>query len=128
MMKLRLPLALGALMLTAPTQAEDAEAGKIVFNKCLPCHAVGAGAVNKVGPALNGLDGRNAGTMTNYSYSDANKHSGIVWGEVEFKDYIRAPRSKIPGTKMVFAGLASQKDIDNLWAFLSQFNADGGRK
>jgi cytochrome c len=111
-----------------PTSAQDAEAGRIVFNKCLPCHAVGVSAVNKVGPILNGLDGRKAGTVEKYSYSDANKSSGIVWSEVEFKDYIRAPRAKIPNTKMIFPGITNQKDVDNLWSYLAQFNADGSKK
>ena len=111
-----------------PSLAQDAGAGKTVFNKCLPCHAIGPGAVNKVGPELNGLDGRKAGTADNYAYSDANKNSGITWNDAEFKDYIRAPRAKVPNTKMAFAGITNQKDIDNLRAYLAQFKADGTTK
>ena len=59
--------------------AQDVEKGQRSFNKCLPCHAIGPGAENKVGPELNGLDGRQAGTAANFNYSDANKNSGIVW-------------------------------------------------
>lgn len=116
------------LLATLPADAQDADAGKTVFNKCLPCHAIGEGAVNKVGPALNGLAGRKAGTYPGYSYSDSNKKSGITWSEAEFKDYIRAPRSKIPNTKMAFAGLGNDKDIADLWAFLAQFKDDGTKK
>src|SRR5262249_2077373 len=65
--------------------AQDVEKGQRSFFKCLPCHAVGPGAENKVGPELNGLDGRHAGTAANFNYSDANKNSGIVWNEPTFK-------------------------------------------
>jgi len=125
---LALALATFGLLTTLPARAQDADAGKTVFNKCLPCHAIGEGAVNKVGPALNGLDGRKAGTYANYSYSEGNKKSGITWSAAEFKDYIRTPRAKIPNTKMAFAGLTNDTDIANLWAFLAQFKDDGTKK
>src|SRR5438270_9896568 len=83
--------------------AQDIAAGKTSFNKCLACHAVGEGAKNKVGPQLNGLNGRKSGTAEGYSYSEANKNSGITWDEATFKDYIKDPKAKIPGTKMVFS-------------------------
>lgn len=105
--------------------AQDVEKGQRSFNKCLPCHAIGPGAANKVGPELNGLDGRHAGAVASFNYSDANKNSGIVWNEPVFKDYIRSPAAKIPGTKMAFAGVTNPQEIDDLWAYLKQFNADG---
>jgi cytochrome c len=105
--------------------AQDVAAGKTSFNKCLACHAIGEGARNKVGPELNGLDGRKSGTAPDYSYSDANKNSGITWNEAEFKDYIKNPQAKIPGTKMTFAGIKNEKEINDLWAFLSQYDKDG---
>src|SRR6476620_12254340 len=83
--------------------AQDAAAGKTSFNKCLACHAVGEDAKNKVGPALNGLDGRKSGTIGDYSYSEANKKAEITWSEASFKDYIQNPMAKVPGTKMDFA-------------------------
>jgi cytochrome c len=107
---------------------QDAAAGEAVFRQCLPCHSVGEGAKNKVGPELNGLDGRTAGSVEGYSYSDANKGSGITWNEENFKRYIKDPRGVIPGTRMVFAGVKSQKQIDDLWAYLKQFSADGSKK
>src|SRR5215470_17278974 len=82
--------------------AQDAEKGKTVFNVCVVCHAVGPGAQNKIGPVLNGLDGRKAGTVANFDYSDANKNSGIVWNEATFEDYIKNPAAKVPDTKMAF--------------------------
>jgi cytochrome c len=108
--------------------AQDAEAGKASFNKCLACHAIGEGAKNKVGPELNGLDGRKSGTAADYNYSDANKNSGITWNEAQFKEYIKDPKAKIPGTKMVFAGIKNEKEVNDLWAYLSQFDKDGNVK
>jgi cytochrome c len=70
--------------------AQDVATGKTSFNKCMACHAIGAGAKNKIGPELNGLDGRHSGTAPDFSYSDANKNSGITWNEAQFKDYIKA--------------------------------------
>jgi cytochrome c len=108
--------------------AQDISAGKSSFNKCLACHAIGEGARNKVGPELNGLDGRKSGTAPDYSYSDANKNSGITWNEAEFKVYIKDPKAKIPGTKMTFAGIKNEKEVNDLWAFVSQYDKDGKAK
>ncbi len=120
--------ALVALSITAAASsamAQDAAAGKTSFNKCMACHSIGEGAKNKVGPELNGLDGRHSGTAPDYNYSDANKNSGITWNEAQFKEYIKDPKAKIPGTKMAFAGIKNQKEIDDLWAYVSQFDKDG---
>jgi cytochrome c len=105
--------------------AQDVAAGKSSFNKCLACHAIGENAKNKVGPELNGLNGRKSGSAPGYSYSDANKNSGITWDEATFKEYIKDPKAKIPGTKMAFAGIKKETEINDLWAFVSQFDADG---
>jgi cytochrome c len=103
----------------------DPAAGKTSFNKCLACHSIGEGAKNKVGPELNGLDGRKSGSAPDYSYSDANKNSGITWSEAVFKEYIKDPKAKVPGTKMIFPGIKNEKEINDLWAYVSQFDADG---
>ena len=108
--------------------AQDATTGKTAFNKCLACHAIGEDAKNKVGPELNGLDGRKSGTAPDYNYSDANKNSGITWNEAQFKEYIKDPKGKIPGTKMAFAGIKNEKEVNDLWAFLSQYDKDGKTK
>src|ERR1700730_5357420 len=105
--------------------AQEAEKGKNVFNQCMACHAIGPGATNKIGPELNGLDGRKAGTVADFSYSDANKNSGIVWNEASFKEYIKDPKAKIPDTKMIFTGIKNDKEVDDLWAYLKQFDAEG---
>src|SRR6476659_8379087 len=122
-------LALIVIAATAsPALAQDADAGKTSFNKCLACHAVGDGAKNKVGPVLNGLDGRKSGTIEGYSYSEANKNSGITWNKDQFLDYIKDPKAKIPGTKMVFAGIKNEKEANDLWAYLVQFDKGGKTK
>ena len=108
--------------------AQDVAAGKTSFNKCLACHAVGEGAKNKVGPVLNGLAGRKSGTVEGYAYTEANKNSGITWDEASFKDYIKDPKAKIPGTKMVFAGIKNEQEASDLWAFLAQYDKDGKTK
>ena len=116
--------AASATSLTAAL-AQDVAAGKSSFNKCLACHAIGEGAKNKVGPELNGLDGRKSGTAEGYAYTDANKNSGITWGEAVFKEYIKDPKAKIPGTKMAFAGIKKETEVNDLWAFLAQYDKDG---
>jgi cytochrome c len=108
--------------------AQDVAAGKTSFNKCLACHAIGEGAKNKVGPELNGLDGRKSGSAPDYNYSYANKNSGITWSEAQFKEYIKDPKAKIPGTKMAFAGIKNETEINDLWAFISQYDKDGKTK
>jgi len=108
--------------------AQDAAAGKTSFNKCLACHAIGDGAKNKVGPQLNGLDGRKSGTTSDYNYSDANKNSGITWNKDQFLDYIKDPKAKIPGTKMAFAGIKNENEANDLWAFIAQYDKDGKTK
>src|SRR3979490_274529 len=94
---------------SAGALAQDVAAGEQSFKKCLPCHRIGEGAKNLVGPALNGLDGRQSGSVAGFNYSDANKNSGIVWSEASFKDYIKDPRAKIPNTKMIFPGIKDEK-------------------
>jgi cytochrome c len=113
---------------SAAALAQDVAAGKTSFNKCLACHAIGEGAKNKVGPELNGLNGRKSGTAEGYSYTEANKNSGITWDEATFKDYIKDPKAKIPGTKMVFAGIKNEQEASDLWAFLAQYDKDGKTK
>ncbi len=117
-----------AMAAASSAQAQDAAAGKTSFNKCLACHAIGEGAKNKVGPVLNGLDGRKSGTFEGYSYTDANKNSGITWNEATFKEYIKDPKAKIPGTKMAFAGIKNEKEINDLWTYVSSFDKDGKTK
>lgn len=105
--------------------AQDAAAGEKVFLKCKVCHQIGEGAKNSVGPALNGVVGRKAGSVEGYNYSDGNKNSGITWDEATLKEYLPNPKAKVPGTKMTFQGLSNPADIDNVIAYLKQFGPDG---
>lgn len=111
--------------LAQPAAAQDAAAGERSFNKCRACHQVGESARNMVGPELNGLIGRHSGAVEGYSYSAANKNSGLTWDEATFAEYIKDPRARIPGTKMIFVGIKNEKEIKDLIAFLKQFDKDG---
>lgn len=108
--------------------AADPAAGERVFRKCLACHAVGEGAQIKVGPVLNGLIGRPAGSYPGYSYTDANRNSKFVWDEATLANYLKNPKAAIPGTKMEFAGLPKPSDIEDVIAYLKQFGADGKKQ
>ena len=128
MMK-RVSIAIVALAASAGAAvAGDIAAGETSFKKCRSCHSIGETAKNSVGPILNGLKGRKSGSVPGYNYTDANKNSGIVWDEGTFKEYIKDPKAKIPGTKMVFPGIKDEKDAGDLWSFLEQFGPDGKKK
>ena len=124
MKRLALGLAIWALV-AAPTMAEDIAAGETVFNKCKACHAVGEGAKNRVGPQLNDLFGRTAGTLADYKYSkpmiEAGE-AGLVWTPETLHEYLVKPRDFVKGTRMAFAGLPNPVDIDNLVAYLATFS------
>jgi cytochrome c len=107
---------------------QDIAAGEKSFAKCRICHDVGPNAKHKVGPILNGLENRKAGTIEGYTYSPANIASGIVWSHEAFDTYITNPARTIPNTKMAFIGISNPQERANLWAYLAQFNADGSKK
>jgi cytochrome c len=127
---MRKALIVPVLLAVGPTlaQAQDAANGEKVFAQCRACHQVGPTARNVVGPHLNGLIGRKAGSVEGYNYSPANKNSGLTWDEATFKDYIKDPRAKIPGTKMIFPGIKNEKEVNDLWAYLASYKPDGGKK
>src|SRR5258705_4251114 len=85
---------------TTVARAQDPAAGQNSFTLCAICHAVGEGAQNKLGPILNGLDGRRSGSVPGYDYSEALKNADIAWSEAAFKEFIANPAAKVPGTKM----------------------------
>jgi cytochrome c len=119
-------ITLAALVASANAAvAQDLAAGEKVFAKCKVCHQVGETAKNFVGPVLNGVVGRPAGAYPRYNYSEANKTSGLTWDEATLKVYLKNPKEKLPGTKMVFPGLPSDDDIANVIAYLKQFGPDG---
>jgi cytochrome c len=107
--------------------AQDVSAGEASFRKCQPCHGIGEGGRSMIGPQLNGLDGRKAGAVENANYSEALKNSGIVWGEQTFKDYVKNPAGKVPGTMMMIS-VSNDQEIADLWAYLKQFGPDGKKK
>ena len=112
-------------LIVGAAHAQDLAAGTKVFNQCRSCHQVGESAKNGLGPVLNGLFGRQSGSVAGYFYSEANKASGITWDDATFAEYIRNPKAKIPGTKMAYAGLRDEKQIVDLMAFLKQYGSDG---
>ena len=119
-------IAMGVLAVSVgAAAAQDAAAGEKVFAKCKICHHVGEGAKNGVGPVLNGVVGRKAGSEEGYNYSTANKSSGLTWDEATLKQYLKNPRAMVPGTKMIFPGISNEKDIDDVIAYLKQFGPDG---
>jgi cytochrome c len=112
------------LVASSAAQAADVAAGEKVFGKCRACHAVGEGAANKVGPHLNGLLGRVAGTVDGFGYSPAMVEAGaegLVWHEEALTAYLVAPRNYVEGTKMAFAGLKSDDELANVIAYLATF-------
>ena len=106
----------------------DPVKGEQTFKVCKACHHIGEGAKNFVGPELNGVVGRKAGTVEGYNYSDANKNSGLTWDEATLTKYLKNPREVVPGTKMAFPGIPKDEDIANVIAYLNQFGPDGKKK
>ena len=100
-------------------RAGDAALGAKVFNICKACHEI-ATPKKKVGPSLQGLMGRTAGTLADFPFSDAMKNSGIVWNADTLKAYLADPKGNIPGNKMPFAGVKKPDDLDNLLAYLAE--------
>jgi cytochrome c len=119
-------VALAASAAAATAQEGNAEDGAEVFKKCHACHEVGPDAKNKVGPELNGVVGRKAGTVEKFSYSPANKNAGakgLVWTDEVLSKYLENPLAFMPGTKMAFAGLKDERDRRDVIAYLKKFAA-----
>jgi len=96
----------------------DAAAGEKVFAQCKTCHVIDAG-VNRIGPSLHGIIGRKAGEVAGFSYSSANKESGITWSPEKLYQYLEKPARVVPGTKMAFAGLPKGQDRADVIAYLT---------
>ncbi|WP_219894895.1 c-type cytochrome [Aquisediminimonas profunda] len=95
----------------------DATKGQKIFMQCMACHSIKEGE-NKVGPSLHGVIGRTAGSVANFSYSTANKSSGITWTKEKLFDYLAAPQKMVPGTKMAFPGLPVAQDRADVIAYI----------
>ncbi|MER9234651.1 cytochrome c family protein [Mesorhizobium sp. M0622] len=109
---------------TSQSQAQDAAAGEKVFTKCKVCHIADQDK-NKIGPSLNGVIGRTAGTHPGFSYSQAMVaagKSGVKWDEATLATYLHDPKAMVKGTKMAFVGLKKDEDVANVIAYLKQFS------
>jgi cytochrome c len=113
---------------TSAAFAQNVAAGETSFRRCHICHSIGVGAQNKIGPQLNGIDGRKCGSVDGYSYSEGNRNCSFSWNEAVFLDYIKDPKLKIPGTKKLFSGIKDETEARNLWSYLEQFGRDGQTK
>lgn len=103
----------------------NAKDGEEVFKKCRACHEVGPDAKNKLGPILNGIMGRKAGTIEGFNYSPSNKKAGEegwVWDDARLLKYLENPREAMPGNRMAFAGLADEQDRKDVLAYLKTFS------
>jgi cytochrome c len=98
--------------------AGDPAAGKVVFAKCAICHSADAG-VNKIGPSLHGIVGRQSASIPNFTYSPAMQNAHKVWSDAQLDAYIADPRAVVPNTKMIFPGIKSETDRQNLIAYLA---------
>ncbi|WP_254073092.1 cytochrome c family protein [Acidisphaera sp. S103] len=107
--------------------AQDVAAGEKAFVVCRACHQIGPTAKNFVGPVLNGVVGRPAGTYPDYSYSAANKNSGLTWDEATLQKYLANPQQVVKGTKMIFPGIKDPAKVNDVIAFLKTYKADGSR-
>lgn len=128
-MKVLATMTLLLLATAAPPGAIAADAnvenGEEVFKKCRACHDVGPTAKNKVGPILNGLFGRKAGTIEGFNYSDANRkagETGWVWTDDVMMKYLENPREAMPGNRMAFVGLKDEQDRKDIIAYLKTFS------
>jgi len=101
-------------------EGNAAKGAKIFKTKCAQCHTIDSGGKNLQGPNLHGIVGRHSGSVESFSYTSANKNSGILWGPEHLFKYLEKPAAYIPGTKMVFAGLKKEGDRADLIAYLTE--------
>jgi cytochrome c len=115
-------LSVAAVMVTASVMAEGAEArGERLFNQqCKACHTLEKDGASPAGPNLHGLFGRKAGSGGGFASSDAMKTSGIAWDDKVLADYLKDPKAKVPGTKMVYIGLKQEAQQQDMIAFLKK--------
>ncbi|MYM70838.1 c-type cytochrome [Duganella sp. FT134W] len=111
-------LLLAAIPFTLAHAAGNPAAGKLLFQRCASCHAVGPYASGGYGPQLNGIVGRRAASTKDYKYSEAMKKSGLVWDEKTLKAYLRAPHDVVPGTSMRFWGIKDEQQVADLLSYL----------
>ena len=126
-MKQRIAKIIGAsivgfgLLASGHVMAADIAKGEKVFKKCKACHYVDK-EKNKTGPHLVNIVGRAAASVEGYKYSKAMKAADLVWDEATLASYLKAPKKFVKGTKMAFAGLRKDADIENIIAYLKASN------
>jgi len=98
--------------------AGDPVKGKTVFARCIACHKIDASNTSGMGPNLNKVVGRRAGTLPGFRYSPAMVGSGKVWNEATLDAYLAAPARNIPGNRMAFPGIANAADRQNVIAYI----------
>ena len=129
MTALKLALVLGVTAIApfgTALAAGDAQSGQMIFTTtCAICHKVGPDAANALGPVLNGVVGRKAGSYPNYNYSQANLKSGLTWDEATLTKYLHSPMAVVPDTSMIFAGFADDQQVADVIAYLKTFAPDG---
>ena len=119
------PLAIGfslPLIIVGSAMAQDAANGEKIFKRCAACHVVNA-PTNRVGPSLQGLFGRTAGTEAGYKYSDAmiaKGKGGWVWNAETLNTYLENPKGVVEGTKMAFPGLKKPEERADVIAYLEE--------
>ena len=116
----------GAAFAGSPPKADPVH-GQQLFARCAACHTVGQTG-GKVGPVLNGVVGRKAGSLAGFNYSPAMKASNLTWDPATLARFLQAPMKTVPGTKMFFPGLPDAKDQADVVAYLKQYRADGRKK
>lgn len=116
-----------ACAVSSPALAQDVAAGEKQFVVCRACHQIGPGAKNAIGPVLNGVVDRKAGTYPGFNYSEVNKNSGLTWDEDTLRKYLANPQGTVKGTKMIFAGIKDPEKVNDVIAFLKQFKPDGSK-
>ena len=117
---LRAAAALALVALAAPALANhtlrgDAAAGEAIYARCLACHAL---AYDRTGPRHCDLFGRRAGSVKGFAYSDAMRHSNIVWNALTLDRFLANPMKTVPGTSMGYAGIEDAKERADLIAYL----------
>ena len=98
----------------------SAAEGAKVFKKCAACHSIAEGGKNKIGPALWGVLGRQAGSLPDYKYSKAMAAHGKKWSFEEMNGFLIKPKDWIKGTKMSYAGLKSEKERAAVILYMNQ--------
>lgn len=124
--------ALGLVAATGSAYAADLANGEKVFAKCKACHMIGEGAANRVGPELNGIDGRKMASIDTFKGYGADLKAmgegGKSWNAEELTKYLADPKAYNPGTKMAFAGVKDATDLADVVAYVTSFAADGKKK